>query len=93
MSKPLFSLTCQSSPLLLICTICRTRADHFPYSLCVDHSWAFQKVNKQIRQALSVLRQQGYTGDGFYSRGRSLNPNYEGNVDALGMHDGPTYTW
>ncbi|GAA5827946.1 hypothetical protein JCM5353_007753 [Sporobolomyces roseus] len=58
----------------------------------MNHSWAFQKVNKQIRQALSVLRQQGYTGDGFYSRGRSLNPNYEGNVDALGMHDGPTYT-
>lgn len=58
-----------------------------------DHSWAFQKVNKQLRQALSVLRQQGYTGDGFYSRGRSLNPDYQGNIDALGATDGPTYTW
>ncbi|BGO98013.1 hypothetical protein JCM10021v2_001671 [Rhodotorula toruloides] len=38
----------------------------------MNHSWSFQKVNKQIRAAVSQLRAQKYYGDGFWSSGRSL---------------------
>lgn len=38
----------------------------------MNHSWSFQKVNKQIRAAVAQLRAQRYYGDGFWSSGRSL---------------------
>ncbi|GAA5834739.1 hypothetical protein JCM9279_007094 [Rhodotorula babjevae] len=38
----------------------------------MNHSHAFQSVNKQLREALSTLRAKGYYGDGFWSSGRSL---------------------
>ncbi|GAA5976508.1 hypothetical protein JCM10908_005525 [Rhodotorula pacifica] len=44
----------------------------------MNHSWAFQKVNSQIRASLARLRAQNYYGDGFWSAGRSLKyPNAE----------------
>ncbi|GAA6024605.1 hypothetical protein JCM11491_006043 [Sporobolomyces phaffii] len=56
------------------------------------HSWAFQSVNKQLRQAIAGLRAKGYTGDGFYSHGRTLVPEYAGNDSTLPTGEGPTYT-
>ncbi|GAA5862523.1 hypothetical protein JCM3774_001047 [Rhodotorula dairenensis] len=38
----------------------------------MNHSWAFQKVNSQLRASLAKLRAQRYYGDGFWSAGRSL---------------------
>ncbi|GAA5869808.1 hypothetical protein JCM16303_001802 [Sporobolomyces ruberrimus] len=58
----------------------------------MNHSWAFQSVNKQLRQALGILRKQGYTGDGFYGKGRTLNPTYQGNDTRWNAVIGPTYT-
>ncbi|GAA5963921.1 hypothetical protein JCM8115_002758 [Rhodotorula mucilaginosa] len=44
----------------------------------MNHSWAFQKVNSQLRASLARLRAQNYYGDGFWSSGRSLQyPNAE----------------
>lgn len=44
----------------------------------MNHSWAFQKVNSQLRASLARLRAQHYYGDGFWSTGRSLQyPNAE----------------
>ncbi|GAA6061568.1 hypothetical protein JCM10212_001100 [Sporobolomyces blumeae] len=58
----------------------------------MNHSWAFQDVNKQIRSALATLRRGGYTGDGFWGRGRALGgPQYQGSTAPLGS-DGPSYT-
>ncbi|GAA5978727.1 hypothetical protein JCM5350_002496 [Sporobolomyces pararoseus] len=61
------------------------------YVMC--HELAhIRNVNKQIRQALSSLRQKGYTGDGFYGLGRTLLPNYLGNDTKLANEEIPTYT-
>lgn len=44
----------------------------------MNNSWAFQKVNSQLRASLARLRAQHYYGDGFWSTGRSLQyPNAE----------------
>ncbi|GAA5912506.1 hypothetical protein JCM5296_000398 [Sporobolomyces johnsonii] len=56
----------------------------------MNHSWAFQSVNKQLRNALSGLRSRGYYGDGFWSSGRSLT--YEGHERQMDPADEPTWT-
>lgn len=33
----------------------------------MNHSWAFKKVNEQIRREVTNLRAKGYYGDGFWS--------------------------
>ncbi|KAK4057180.1 hypothetical protein OIO90_001675 [Microbotryomycetes sp. JL221] len=38
----------------------------------MNHSWAFQKVNTQLRNQVAALRARGYYGDGFWSSGHSL---------------------
>ncbi|GAA5887232.1 hypothetical protein JCM6882_002457 [Rhodosporidiobolus microsporus] len=58
----------------------------------MNHSWAFKKVNQQIRAALGSLRAQGYTGDGFWSTGRTLHPDYPQAEVPLGAADEPVYT-
>ena len=57
----------------------------------MNHSHAFQKVNKEIRADLSKLRAKGYTGDGFWSGGRALT----GGKDDVPMGDDeqPNYAW
>ncbi|BGP38283.1 hypothetical protein JCM10450v2_002229 [Rhodotorula kratochvilovae] len=56
----------------------------------MNHSWAFQAVNTQLRQALTALRAKGYYGDGFWSTGRSLE--YATAAAPLAHEDEPTYT-
>ncbi|GAA5827308.1 hypothetical protein JCM3770_004482, partial [Rhodotorula araucariae] len=56
----------------------------------MNHSWAFQQVNTQLRQALTALRARGYYGDGFWSTGRSLA--YPAADAPLAPADEPTYT-
>ncbi|GAA6040687.1 hypothetical protein JCM8097_000876 [Rhodosporidiobolus ruineniae] len=57
----------------------------------MNHSWAFKKVNQQIRAALAHLRAQRYTGDGFWSSGQSLTGYNLADVP-LGAQDEPVYT-
>ncbi|GAA5950040.1 hypothetical protein JCM3765_004173 [Sporobolomyces pararoseus] len=87
MSKPfVFDFNFNSLPNLLVANTLLTSSSG------VDHSHYFQNVNKQIRQALSTLRQKGYTGDGFYGTGRTLIPDYQGNDARLATDEIPTYT-
>ncbi|GAA5902736.1 hypothetical protein JCM8208_007052 [Rhodotorula glutinis] len=56
----------------------------------MNHSHAFQSVNKQLREALSALRAKGYYGDGFWSSGRSLK--YANATVPLTGADEPAFT-
>ncbi|GAA5921315.1 hypothetical protein JCM3775_002987 [Rhodotorula graminis] len=56
----------------------------------MNHSHAFQSVNKQLREALSALRAKGYYGDGFWSSGRSLK--YTNATVPLTGADEPAFT-
>ncbi|GJN87112.1 hypothetical protein Rhopal_000057-T1 [Rhodotorula paludigena] len=56
----------------------------------MNHSWAFKKVNEQIRREVTNLRAKGYYGDGFWSSGRSLK--YPNATAPLTEADEPTFT-
>ncbi|GAA5839798.1 hypothetical protein JCM11251_001218 [Rhodosporidiobolus azoricus] len=58
----------------------------------MNHSVYFRRVNQQIRTALSSLRSQGYTGDGFWSTGNVLHPDYANAEIPLSEADEPVYT-
>lgn len=57
----------------------------------MNHSHDFKKVNQALRDACAALRSQGYYGDGFWSKGRSLK--YENANVPLDREDRPMFTW
>ncbi|GAA5998677.1 uncharacterized protein JCM10292_007151 [Rhodotorula paludigena] len=56
----------------------------------MNHSWAFKKVNEQIRREVTNLRAKAYYGDGFWSSGRSLK--YPNATAPLTEADEPAFT-